>query len=441
MTAGGSVGADQVLELLSGLVGRSLVIADTEGVETRFRLLETIRQYAQEHLDEGGDGDQLHAEHASYYALFGDLAIRNLDGTEGIDSELRLERELDNIGAALRWSIETDDAETAVRLFAMWHAAPRLITDVAFAATLRWAANTVVAMPKASGHPQYPAALAVAGAIAVNQGDPELAARRCDEAVAAEQRLGTETTVMLWLIRSNADLGLGHPHEAVEHAHQAVALSRARGEPAWLAQSLSMSALAQALQGDAASALPAAEEVVSLAHRLANPHLLENALAFAAFALADSDPERSLAIAREAVGLIRPGDRSLAWGMAGDVAARRGDPDEALRYMARAIEDAHWLGNRLAVGNVIGRAGALLARADPEVAAVLLGAGEAIVPGYSHSPGFIEAREQGLATADAELGVARREELYQHGMTMTDDEAVNYALAAIKRSLVTELRS
>ena len=254
LTAGGSVGADQVLELLSRLVGRSLVIADTQGVETRFRLLETIRQYAQEHLDEGGDGDRLHAEHASYYALFGDLAIRNLDGTEGIDSELRLERELDNIGAALRWSIETDDAETAVRLFAMWHAAPRLITDVAFAATLRWAANTVVAMPKASGHPQYPATLAVAGAIAVNQGDPELAARRCDEAVAAEQRLGTETTVMLWLIRSNADLGLGHPHEAVEHAHQAVALSRARGEPAWLAQSLSMSALAQALQGDAASA-------------------------------------------------------------------------------------------------------------------------------------------------------------------------------------------
>ena len=109
--------------------------------------------------------------------------------------------------------------------------------------------------------------------------------------------------------------------------------------------------------------------------------------------------------------------------------------------MARAIEDAHWLGNRLAVGNVIGRARALLAHADPEVAAVLLGAGEAIVPGYSHSPGFIEAREQGLATADAELGVARREELYQHGMTMTDDEAVNYALAAIKSSLVTELRS
>ena len=230
--------------------------------------------------------------------------------------------------------------------------------------------------------------------------------RRCDEAVAAEQRLGTETTVMLWLIRSNADLGLAIPTKRsntptrLSHSVTLVA-SRRRA-----AQSLSMSTLAQALQGDAAGALPAAEEVVSLAHRLANPHLLGNALAFAAFALADSDPERSLAIAREAVGLIRPSDRSLSWGMAGDVAARRGDPDKALRYMARAIEDAHWLGNRFAVGNVIGHAGTLSRHADPEVAAVLLGAGEAIVPGYSHSPGFIEARSK--ASQRQHAGARRR---------------------------------
>ena len=127
VTIGGAVAGDQIFELLSALVSRSLVIANTEDVDTRFRLLETIRQYAQEHLDKSGDGARLHAAHADHYASFGELAIPNTAGPEGGDWERRLERELDNISAALRWAVETQDAETAVRLFAMWDA-PMLST-------------------------------------------------------------------------------------------------------------------------------------------------------------------------------------------------------------------------------------------------------------------------------------------------------------------------
>ncbi|MEX2031359.1 MAG: LuxR family transcriptional regulator, partial [Dehalococcoidia bacterium] len=59
VAAGGVVAPDAVFDALAALVARSLVVADTEGVDTRYRLLETIRQYAQEHLDGGGDGDRL----------------------------------------------------------------------------------------------------------------------------------------------------------------------------------------------------------------------------------------------------------------------------------------------------------------------------------------------------------------------------------------------
>ena len=290
-------------------------------------------------------------------------------------------------------------------------------------------------MPEASEHLRYPAALAVTAAFVSAQGDQDLAVRRCEEALVAEQRLGTEPSIFVWLVRTNAAMAQGHPDEAIEHARRAVVLGRARGEPAWLAWSLAVSALAHALQGDATGALPDAEEVVTLTHRLANPHILLQALAFAAFGLGGSDPERGLALAREAVQLIRPGEHSLAWGLAGDLAARQEDQREALQYMAKVDRDSHWLGSRIGVGTVISRVGDLLDESDPEATAVLQGAGDALAPGYGHAPHTVQRRQQAVATSEALLGATLREELYKQGMAMTDDEAVAYAEAAIARQL------
>jgi predicted ATPase len=437
VTAGGVVETDQVFELLSALVARSLVVADSEGIDTRFRLLETIRQYAQEHLDQSGDADRLHTRHAVYYAGFGEVAIPNTAGPEGIDWERRLKRELDNIGAALRWAVATQDTDTAVRLFD-WQA-PIVMADATLSATARWAADSVVEMPGASEHPRYPAALACAATIAWDQGDPDLAMRRCDEAIAAEQRLGTQPSILVWLVRTQAALAQGRSEDAVEHVRQAVALSRRRGEPAWLGWSLSVSALVHAMQGDATKAKPDAEEVVTLTHRLANPNIMENALGMAAFALGDSEPERALALALEAVHLAGSGERSLAWGIAGDLAARQGDQRHALEYFGRAMVNAHWLGNRTAIGTMIGSVSDLLAEPDPEASAMLQGAASAIVPRYAHAPHTLKARQQAIATLDASIGTARREELYKQGKAMTDDEAVAYTNAAINRRLQTEV--
>jgi tetratricopeptide (TPR) repeat protein len=431
VTAGGAVENDEVFERLAVLVAGSLVMADTEGVETRYRLLETIRQYAQEHLDSSGDGDRLRTQHAVYYAGFGEVAIANVTGPEGIEWERRLERELDNIGAALTWAVETQDADTAVRLLAMWDG--YLGTETTLRATLHWAAETVVAIPGASEHPKYPAALAVAAAIAHMNGHQDVAERRCDEALAAAQRLGTDPSIGIWLVRLNVALAQGHADEAVAHGRQAVALGRARREPVWLRQALAGSALAHTMIGDTAAALPEAEEVVALTHRLPHPHIAP--LAMAAFALGDSDPDRALALARQAVELAPAGSHTLAWGIAGDLAARHSDRRDALAYFAKSIDASHWVGQRIGLGAVIGRVGDLLADSDSEAAAVLQGAGDAITPGYAHAPHAAEDHQHAIATLEASLGTARRQELYQQGMSMSDNEAVAYAQAAIKHSL------
>jgi predicted ATPase/class 3 adenylate cyclase len=434
VAAGGAVETDAVFELLATLVARSLVVADTEGDDTRYRLLETIRQYAQEHLDASGDGDRLRTTHAVYYAGFGETAIPRTTAPEGIEWEHRLEREFDNFRAALTWATDNQDTDTAMRLLGMWDA-PIVPTDATLMSTYQWAAEVSPALPGAAEHPKYPAALSVAAMSAYARGDQELAERRCHDAVVAEDRLGTEPSIGLWVARSSIALAGGHADDAVEHAAHAVEMARVRGDTAWLVNSLSYSALAHTMLGDASRALAEADEVLSLTHRVAHTRPVQMAVTLAAFALADSEPERALALARKAVELTAPGEHNVSWGIVADLAARHGERSEALAYVAKAIDTYYWLGQRTWLGTVIGRVGVILADDDPEAAAVLYAAGDALAPSYAHPPHYVELRRETNATLDSVLGAARRAELHARGMAMSDAEAADYAHAAINRNL------
>jgi predicted ATPase len=143
-----------VFEVLASLVGRSLVVADTEDDETRYRLLETIRQYAQERLEEDGDLDRWRARHAAYYTDFEESAILNTAGREGPVGERRVERESDNFRAALTWAIDTQESDTAVRLLGMWTASTQWLSDYrSVAAAVNWAAEAVLGLPGTAEHP------------------------------------------------------------------------------------------------------------------------------------------------------------------------------------------------------------------------------------------------------------------------------------------------
>jgi tetratricopeptide (TPR) repeat protein len=437
VTASAPIAAVDVFELLAVLVARSLVVADTEGVDARYRLLETIRQYAQEHLDDSGDGDRLRAAHAAYFAGFAEVAIPNIVGPDGIEWEQRFKREYDNVRGALTWAADTGDVDLALRLLSMWDT-PYLLNDAGVVSTVTWACDTALAIPEAAEHPRYPAALTTAGMMAWAQGAQELAQRRCEEALAAEQRLGTEPNIVVWTTLADVALAQGRADLAVEHARRAVELGRDRSEPTRLAGALSTSALAHTMFGDPAAALRDAEEILVVTRRLANPHVVVGSLARAAFAMADSEPQRALALAREAVARIGPGGRSMVWAIAGDLAARNGEQREALALFAKAIDDAHWLALRVPLGVILARVAILLNDRDLEAAAVLQGAGDTITPGYAHARHHLEAQEQAIATIDASLGATRRHELHAQGAAMSDTDAVNYAKDAIARNLAQQ---
>jgi predicted ATPase/class 3 adenylate cyclase/DNA-binding CsgD family transcriptional regulator len=105
----------QVLDLLSLLVDKSLVVADNAGGQTRYRLLETVRQYALEKLGESGEADTVRARHRDHYTAMAAV----LDAPAGRDYEQRIEQaeiEIDNLRAAFGWSRENSDVELALAL-------------------------------------------------------------------------------------------------------------------------------------------------------------------------------------------------------------------------------------------------------------------------------------------------------------------------------------
>ncbi|MGC2566112.1 MAG: adenylate/guanylate cyclase domain-containing protein, partial [Mycobacterium sp.] len=111
----GDVERYQVLDLLSLLVDKSLVVAENSGGRTRYRLLETVRQYALEKLAESGEADAIRSRHRDHYTGLAGL----LDAPAGSDYEQRIEQaesEIANLRAAFLWSRENSDVELALAL-------------------------------------------------------------------------------------------------------------------------------------------------------------------------------------------------------------------------------------------------------------------------------------------------------------------------------------
>lgn len=98
------IGSDEVLDLLSHLVDKSLVMVEKTRGETRYQMLETIREYAQTKLDESGEAVHVRARLFDFFSRLAEQAEPKLDGQEQQSWLARLETEHANLSAALKWS-------------------------------------------------------------------------------------------------------------------------------------------------------------------------------------------------------------------------------------------------------------------------------------------------------------------------------------------------
>ncbi len=113
----------EVMDLVSSLVDKSLIVAETSHAVARYHFLETIRQFARDLLDETGYGESIRLKHAEYFVRLSER-VEALVGEDEMGAFAMAEADLDNIRHAMDWALMTDHPEltmqTAATLSAFW---------------------------------------------------------------------------------------------------------------------------------------------------------------------------------------------------------------------------------------------------------------------------------------------------------------------------------
>ncbi len=113
--SGDGVEQDQVLELLTSLAEKSLLVADSDGAP-RYRMLTTIKEYSAERLAEAGESEHARQTHVGYFTQLAETAEPYLRRAEQLEWLATLEADHDNLSAALRGAIAAGDGQAAMRL-------------------------------------------------------------------------------------------------------------------------------------------------------------------------------------------------------------------------------------------------------------------------------------------------------------------------------------
>jgi predicted ATPase/class 3 adenylate cyclase len=432
---GEGIEPDAVFELLANLVARSLVVTEEHGLESRYRLLETIRQYGEERLDEAGETERWRARHASFYAgVLSRIRERAHDPQAGVFWAVRLRAEQDNLLAAWAWTIDTGNVDTAFSILAsfapseIWTSAPLLLDGEA-----------ALELPGATAHPGYPLALAVSAVFASGRSvgsSVEDLCRRAAEANARQASPDWRVEEVICGARSNIAYAVGAFADIARLAEEAAAIARTGGDFADASIWLAGAAGGHLLLGDARGAVPLASEALVLARQIGAPALIASALLAVGATVAETNPDRARACLRESLELSTAlGYQSWAdhvW--AAGVASVLNDRAATLELGRNAIRAIQRGGGLLRLGSVLHMIAGALAAIRPEAAGIIQGAAEAHM---DESPTI--AQPFSLIVTEA-LGEERARELRARGADMDWDGAVAYTLAQTTQAL-NELKS
>jgi predicted ATPase len=298
---------DEVLALLSHLVDKSLVVVQERGGEARYRLLETVRQYGWEKLEESGEADAVRRRHAIFFL---DLAeevepkiepnINIVDRRPWLD---RLEVEHDSLRAALRWAQESSP-QTGLRLggalYWLWYHRGY------WSEGRGWFEKALAKAPTRTA--ARAEALYYAGYLAWAQGDHPVAHSRLEESVQIWRELGGGQGGLahaLWVLGLEM-LARGEPAVSRSLVEESVQIFRKIGDEFGLSISLANLGAIVLDQGDHALASSLLEESVEISRKAGDDWMLSlplRNLGVAAFRGGNHD--RAAALIKESLVLLR----------------------------------------------------------------------------------------------------------------------------------------
>ncbi len=387
--AAGSIGAEDVLGLLGTLVEQSLVMAG--GDERRYGMLEPVRQYALEKLEEGTEAKMVRRRHAALYLEVAEQAHPQLVGPRQIGWLDRLERENGNLRTAMRWLMEEGEVETAVRL--------------AWALHHFWSARAY----QREGH------------------------RYAEEALEKGDALSTNMRAKALCVKAAMSYGLDTPGRTMRLFEQSAALFRQAEDKSGLAEALGGVGFMALQQGEVEQAMVFLGEGLALYRELGDKRGISDALIHLGMVLLNQeDHARATRYFEEALALAREiGSRHSEYGSLYNLAlmARvRGEPERALRLYAEGLTLAAEVGDKVDIAYCLERLADLAAsKGEPERAARLFGASEALLEAVGVSLGVqaqdLDLQECAFEGLRSQLGETSLEALWAEGRAMTLEEA------------------
>jgi predicted ATPase/class 3 adenylate cyclase len=293
--SGDGVTVLDVIEYLGRLVDKSLLVADEVDVTTRYRMLETVRDYALERLDDRAEVNDVRRRHADRYARFANDAGVGLRGREERAWIERSERELENLRVAVLWSVESGHAEIACDIVG----ALALEMNRLDRAIGSWA-ELIAEGPEVTTNPHWPRVLAFAAFSAVQHRDLERGRTWRDAARTAAAVEGTAPVVVARVLDSDmiVSMGLDGIDAWVQVGEERVTAARSSGDAYELGRALASLAIALSATGSDARAI--AHEAVEVAAATSNPTVRCSAAMALAQASLPYDQAASLALLDDA---------------------------------------------------------------------------------------------------------------------------------------------
>jgi predicted ATPase len=449
--AGEPIEARAIFGVLGDLVARSLVVAERTELDTRYRLSETIREYAEERLAEHQETRALRDRHAHWYADYHERCWSRMWGPDQVISGKRILADGDNILAAFGYAIDSQNLDLATAFI------DHTIRMVQVGLVVRLPVAPVLAMTGIEAHPSYPVVLMAAATEASRQNDADRADELAAAAITAERALRapptytTDLTYFQYILASRTTMTRGEWSKGAATNLEAVAYCRDAGlTTADMPLALAGAAMMLCLAGHPTDAVPLATEGLALARTTGMPSAIAANLVALAAALTDDAPERARTLLQESFELNASLDyeHAIELTQMTIAAARLADWPLTARLAQRSIRHLHWQNERTQLAGILNITARVLCDTDPDGAATIQGAVRALaslVPGTAHSATpasrsqtaattstdrgsmFVEFRREATQHLVDQLGDERLREFRDHGATMDTDQAVAYA--------------
>ncbi|PJE11180.1 MAG: adenylate/guanylate cyclase domain-containing protein [Mycobacterium sp.] len=414
-----------MLEVLDTLVRKSLLVADRSASHTRFFMLETIRQFAEEQLVAGGSSADIRAAHSRYFAELETDIMDLWDSPRQREAYDWLTVEFANLRTAFRWAAEHGDLNTSAAIAAY---AALLGPFLENYEPIMWAEELIEPL-RAVQHPRL-AAVCVGASLCVLVGRLDEAVRYSEigQDVIATARDTVTYFGEPWL--GSAYLFVGQPDRYVEMCR--AQLSRSADANPMAEANL---AFALAVAGSTDEATVAADGLFDASRAIGNPWVLAFTLFACGYAFRDTDPNRSLDALRRAVLVAQnTGNRffetQLGYWMCG-LEAEQGDPLTALDRLHAAIRNNHESGNIGMLPNPLAILALLLDRLGRYQPA-------AMITGFAAAKPMAAVTLPELGALIAHLREALGDQAYEtlthQGQTMTNTAMVTYACDQIDQA-------